>query len=132
MAKTIKHKKKYFDILNKRARNIAKRLSQNKKVSHLLLEDISQLYDAANTEKEFDDDDFFQSAYHQPITSELEFLMARIFFHYSKQNDLGWEIHLRKQKKDIETGKMVAPDIKIMKNGKIIVILLLYPNFPGS
>lgn len=118
----IQLKKNYNNYLDKRAKNIAKLLKENKKVSELLLDYISDLYDCANTEKDFSNSKF-QSAYHQPITADLEFLLARIFYHYSIFKKLNWVISLRKQKKNIQTGKLVAPDIKIEKDNKIVAII---------
>ncbi len=120
--KLVQLKKEYCNYLDRKARHIAYLLKRNKKVTKLLLDYISELYDCANTEKDFSND-YFQSAYHQPITSDLEFMLARILYHYSNLYKLNWVISLRKQKKNVETGKMVAPDIKIEKEGRIIAII---------
>lgn len=120
--KLINLKKQYFNYLDRKARHIARKLTKKQKVTKLLLDYISELYDSANTEKDFSNDNF-QSAYHQPITSELEFLLARIFYHFSNMQKLGWSIRLRKQKKSDRIGKLVAPDIQIEKKGKVIAVI---------
>lgn len=82
----------------------------------MLLDYISELYDSVKVEKNFTNKKF-ESAYHAPVTSDLEFLIARILYHYSKIKNLDWKIYLRRQK------KKTAPDIRIDKNNKTIAIV---------
>jgi len=63
----------------------------------------------------------FSAAYHTPITGDLEFLIARTLYHYSLENELGWEVHLRRQKK--MNNIMLVPDVRIEKAGKTIGVI---------
>jgi len=114
-----KTKNKFYKILDNIAKKIASDISKNKKVTQKLLIAISDLYDSANSEKKFGDD-FFRVAYHNPVTSEFEFLIARILYHYGKK--FNWKIYLRNQSKG-KDGKLHVPDIRIEKNGKNIAII---------
>ncbi len=125
--KLVQLKKEYYNNLDSKARYTANLLKHHKMITKLLLDYISDLYDSANTEKAFSNSHFL-SAYHQPITADLEFLLARILFYYSKFKKLNWTVNLRKQKKDPTTGKNVAPDIKIERAGKIIAIIEIKAN----
>ena len=109
-------KKAYNDYLNKKANNIAWILSSKKNVTKLILDCIGELYEAANLEKNYPENNF-EAAYHNPITSDLEFLIARILAYYSKRKHLGWKVYLRKQY------KKTAPDIRIEKKRKTIAII---------
>lgn len=115
-------KKEYFHILDKKARHIAHNLVLKKKVTKLLLKYIHMLYISAQAERKYKNE-YFGSAYHQPITSDLEFMLARIFHHYSLKTSLDWEIYLRKQIKDTSAEKLIAPDIRIERNGEIVSII---------
>lgn len=114
--KLIQLKKNYYNYLDKKARHVAFNLFKKRKITNLLLDYISELYDSANVEKDFSNKRF-ESAYHNPITSELEFLIARILYHYSNVNNLNWKVFLRRQK------RKTAPDIRIDKNNKTIAII---------
>lgn len=122
MSELIKAKKNWFHLLDRKARNIAYKLTRKQKITKLLLKYIAELYDCANTEEDYSRENF-KSAYHQSITSNLEFLVSRILYHFSNMNHLAWTINLRQPKKDRNSGQMVAPDIKIEKEGKIVAIM---------
>lgn len=133
MTKLVELRRKYQEYLDKKARDISYNLSFNifenpeddkkRDTTKLILKYISELYLAAKIEKNYTANPNFEAAYHQSITSELEFLIARILFHFQNQNKLNWKISLRRQKKDIKTNKLVVPDIKIEKNNKLICVI---------
>lgn len=116
------HKTSYLKCIDGKAKYVASKLIVNKPVTSLLLKYISEMYTAAKSEQDFSDKNFF-SAYHSPITSDLEFLIARVLYHYSKKKELGWTISLRKQKTDTNTNSTVAPDIKIEFKNKVVAIV---------
>ncbi len=101
-----------------KAKYIANLLSSRKKATKLLLDYIGELYTSEQSVKDtFKEKDVFESAYHNPVTSEMEFLIARIFYHYSKVKNLGWEIYLRRQK------EKTVPDVRVEKDGRTIAIV---------
>lgn len=114
--KLINLRKSYYDYIDKKARYIGNQLAQRQQVTKLILDYIAELYGAAKSSTSFNDDTF-RSAYHNPITSDLELLIARIIHHYSKREHLDWKIYLRCQK-----GK-TAPDIRIESNSKTLCII---------
>src|SRR3989344_7575268 len=99
--KLIKLKKDYYNYLDRKARYIAYNISKKQKVTKLLLDYIGELYDSAKSEISFKNEKF-EAAYHPPITSELEFLIARIFYYYSNFKKLEWKIYLRRQKGELK------------------------------
>jgi hypothetical protein len=109
----------YFKIIDKVAQKIAFALTEQKPVTSAVLIDIHHLYKMKRSESDFGlNDEFFFSSYHAPVTSDLEFYLARILYHYSKLKHLDWVIHLRSQ------GKKIAPDIRIsLPNDKTIAIV---------
>lgn len=111
------HKLKYYEELDSSALKIAQDLRSKKEVSAEIMNVIIDLYKAAKVEQRFVDQQKFESAYHSPITSELEFFISRILVHYSEVNKLGWKILLRKQK------QKTAPDIRIERDGKTFAII---------
>jgi hypothetical protein len=129
-------KKEFFTRLDCEAKKIVKlliksELTGKKSATKHLLWVIHQLYKAEKTN--FLNNEGFKSSYHNPITSDLEFLVARVLFHYSIQEKLSWTIFLRCQEKDmcsclnkrkkIKSFKMAAPDIRVVKDGKTIAII---------
>ena len=114
--KLIKIRKEYYGYIDKKARHLGYLLTDKKPVSKLILDYIAELYEAAKLDQSYKNNNF-ESAYHNPITSDLEFLIARTLIHYSNRNKLNWKIYLRRQ-----VGK-TAPDIRIDLNGKTLVIL---------
>lgn len=111
------HKLKYYQELDLSALKIAQDLTSKKDVSVAIMQVIIDLYKAAKVEQQFVAEQKFESAYHSPITSELEFFISRILFHYSDVNKLGWKILLRRQV------KKTAPDIRIERDGKTYAII---------
>ena len=109
-------KKDYYNYLDRGARHLAYKLVEKRPVTKLLLSYISDLYDSAKCEKFYVNENF-ETAYHSPISSDLEFLVSRILYHYSGKLDLGWKIYLRRQY------QKTAPDIRIDKNNKTIAII---------
>ncbi len=114
--KLIKLKKDYYVYLDIKARRIAGKLSNGNKVTKLLLNDINELYSSAKADSSFKNEKF-EAAYHNPISSELEFLIARLLYHYANSKKLDWKIYLRRQ-----VGK-TAPDIRIEKNNITLAII---------
>lgn len=106
-----------LEAIDSNALQIATTYTNNKPVSELLLSSIKNLYDSAKIEREFYVEGRFEVAYHAPITSELEFFIARILFHFSEIKKLHWKIYLRRQK------RKTAPDIRIEINDKTIAII---------
>ncbi len=113
--KLISLKKNYYNYLDSKARYIAIKLSKKQKVTILLLDYIKELYESAK-DNNFNNEKF-ESAYHNPITSELEFLIARALYHYSIIKKTDWKIYLRRQ-----FGK-TAPDIRIESKNKTLAII---------
>jgi hypothetical protein len=74
------------------------------------------MYQSAKVEHQFKDD-FFETAYHSPITGELEFFISRIIYHQSKALNKDWKILLRRQE------KKTAPDIRLVKGDKTFAII---------
>jgi hypothetical protein len=110
-------KRSYYAKLDGRARRIARIMSKGGPVGLRLLRSVEGLYlSALYTQKSFDQVDF-KEHYHPPISSELEFLVARILHHYSYLKELHWSVHVRCQK-----GK-TAPDIRIEHCGKTLAIV---------
>jgi uncharacterized protein (UPF0305 family) len=116
------HYIKFYQTIDEKADDIAKKISNNENVTSDILQFINEIYNEVASYKEhFHDDNKFEVAYHEPITSYLEFFIARILYHFSEIKKLGWKIYLRRQ-----VGKKpnrVAPDIRIEKNGKTIAII---------
>jgi hypothetical protein len=112
---------KFYQMIDEKANEIAKKISNNENVTSDILQFINKIYIEVASYKEHFHDDKFESAYHEPITPYLEFFIARILYHFSEIKKLGWKIYLRRQ-----VGKKpnrVAPDIRIEKNGKTIAII---------
>lgn len=110
-------KKEYFDALDRNALNMSNRLIDGNGTTRLLLQGLAELYQGSRMEREGFKDQGFESAYHQSVTSDFEFLIARILYHYSRERRLGWKIFLRRQK------KKCVPDIRIESHGKTVAII---------
>jgi hypothetical protein len=106
----------YYDELDRIA-NVAAACNLNDiQISETILRTLAQLYIAAKVEKEFEDD-LFETAYHSPVTGELEFFIARILYHYSARNGRGWKVLLRRQE------RKTAPDIRLTKGGITFAVI---------
>lgn len=112
----VESKYNYYKFLDLKAKSISEKL-KTKSASIELLNLIIELYKSAKVELNFTNADEFESAYHSPITSEFEFAISRILFHYSKVNNLGWKVLLRKQI------AKTAPDIRIEKGNKTLAVI---------
>ena len=110
--------KSFYDGIDAMSADIANKLLNGETITKDLLLDIAELYEASKCEKLFENKNF-EVAYHEAISSKMEFFISRILYHYSKLKLLGWKIYLRRQ-----VGK-TAPDVRIEKNGKTIAILEL-------
>jgi len=113
--KLTKLKKDYYNYLDRKARYIAYKLSKSQPATKLILDYIKELYESAKVDNLKNNK--FESAYHNPISSELEFLIARVLYHYSNFKKTDWKIYLRRQ-----VGK-TAPDIRIESNNKTLAII---------
>ncbi len=118
------HRVKYYKIIDSWAKQNALKL-KNKELDHSvsadLLKQISAIYMGAKVESIIEPNTNFSTAYHTPITGDLEYLIARTLYRYSLEEELGWEVYLRKQIK-MNNG-MLAPDVRIEKSGIIIGII---------
>lgn len=95
---------------------LAKNYLKGEPISDDIMKLIIQLYKGAKIESLFHDE-YFDSAYHAPITSDLEFIIARFFYHFSEQTKSGWHIALRKQK------NKTVPDLLVSKNSKAFAVI---------
>lgn len=112
----LSYKKLYYDSIDKKAKKIADNFVAGDLVTEDILKFINELYDSAKVEQSFKTSSF-ETAYHAPISSELEFYIARIFYHLSELEGKKWKILLRRQQ-----GK-TAPDIRIEERGETIAII---------
>jgi len=111
----LENKKEYFRILDMKAIEIAEELLKNQDVSIKMLNVVNVLYESSKLD--FLEDSSFDAAYHNPITSDFEFYLSRIFYHISEMRGLGWSVHLRRQKNNC------APDIRVDKDGIPLFII---------
>ena len=109
-------KLKYYQNIDQNAKNVAENFKNNLPVTETVLSSIIAMYESAKVEQVFKDE-FFETAYHSPITGELEFYIARILYHLSKLENKNWKILLRRQE------SKTAPDIRIAKGNKTIAII---------
>lgn len=124
--KIIQLKKRYYAYLDRKARNIAYNLSKNKNVTRLLLKNIANLYQLEKLGTADFEEDNFEAGYHNPVTSDLELLVSRILFYYSKFKKQNWKIYLRKQgafNKTNKKRKVITPDIRVVKDDKTLAII---------
>lgn len=105
-----------LDELDNAAKELSRLPVAGTTYTNEILRTIARLYRSAKDETRFSDE-FFESAYHSPVTGDVEFYLARIFYWYSRENSLGWKIFLRRQ-----IGKVV-PDIRITFSDKTIAVI---------
>ena len=74
----LSYKKLYYDSIDKMAKKIADNFVAGSFISEEILKFINELYLSAKVEQSFKSS-LFETAYHTPISSELEFYIARIF-----------------------------------------------------
>lgn len=116
MSKVISLKYSYFNALDAQSRYLARSLDRNRRITRGLLKYTQQLYQASKPDRFRDNQ--FEMAYHNPITSDFEFLLARLLYHYSSLKKLRWKVLLRRQ-----VGK-TAPDIRIENDsGRTLAII---------
>jgi len=107
-----------IDILDKKAKEAANAFCNGNIITDRIISTINDLYmQEIKIKEKYEKDDNFEYSYHNPITSNLEFYISRIFYHISSEKNLGWKIYLRKQI------KKCAPDIRIEKNNETILVL---------
>ncbi len=106
----------YYLKIDGNAKEVAIDFSNDSPITERVLNFIGSMYTCAKLEQKFKDD-FFETAYHAPVTSDLEFFIARILYHYAKLIKRDWKILLRRQK-----GR-TAPDIRLEKGNKTFAIL---------
>lgn len=112
-------KKERLSLLNavdRRAKSVADHFVMGELITEEIINTIIDLYTSAKVERDLQDE-FFEAAYHAPITGELEFFIARILYHISNFKNLKWKIFLRRQE------SKTAPDIRIQKEGETISII---------
>jgi hypothetical protein len=115
-------KKKYYQIIDDRAKTIAKLLSKNqgnKFSADLIMETVAELYTSAKITGFHSES--FESAYHGSITADFEFFISRILGHYSDIKNLNWKIYVRRQTK--KGSVVLTPDIRIEKKQKTLAII---------
>lgn len=107
---------KYYQDIDDNAKAIANDFVRQLPITDKVLNAIIAMYQSAKVEQQFKDD-FFETAYHSPITGELEFFISRILYHQSKALNKDWKILLRRQE------KKTAPDIRLVKDNKTFAII---------
>lgn len=107
---------KYYQDIDENAYMIASEFVQKRPITEKVLNAIISMYESAKVEHHFKDD-FFDTAYHSPITGELEFFISRVLYHESKLLKKNWKILLRKQE------QKTAPDIRLLKDNKTFAII---------
>ena len=112
--KLVQLKKDYYEYLDRKAKYVADKLSKSQPVTNLILDYTKELYNSAKIEIDNFNNKKFESAYHNPISSELEFLIARILYHYSNSNKLNWKIYLRRQINKATPGIGIESNIKTL------------------
>jgi hypothetical protein len=110
-------KKNYYDTLDHLAKDTSSSLTQGLPVTENILNAIIGMYSAAKVESIYEEKNRFESAYHAPITSEFEFYVARIMYHYSLMKKLEWHVFLRRQL------NKTAPDVRIEIGNRTVAII---------
>lgn len=106
----------YNSHIDATANGMAIQFVEGKPITIEVLQFLNSLYESAKL-NQFNDFDAFESAYHNPVTSDFELLLARIIYHIAKIKGKQWKVLLRKQK-----GKC-APDIRIEHEGRSICVI---------
>jgi len=87
----IQARKSYINAVDAKAKEIAEKRHNKKSITNDILNFIKELYSAAKIEIENQQElPNFSQAYHNPITSDLEFFIARIIFHYGILYGANW------------------------------------------
>lgn len=109
----------YVEVLEALALKNAETLEADKGVTRSLVEQLDGIYKAAQVEKRYEDKEFYESAYHTPVTGDFEFLVARTLHHFGQKLNLGWKVSLRKQ------SAKAAPDIRLAIGERTVGIVEL-------
>lgn len=112
----LRTRKAFYDELDQRAKVAASAGLDGVAITESILRTLADLYIAAKVEKEYENS-FFETAYHSPVTGELEFFVARILFHYSIKHNKGWKVLLRRQE------RKTAPDIRLVVGGITFAVI---------
>ena len=107
---------KYYQDIDEKAKVIAHDFVRKVPITEKVLIAIISMYESAKVEQHFKDE-FFETAYHSPITGELEFFISRILYNLSMALNKNWKILLRRQE------NKTVPDIRLLKNNKTFAIL---------
>jgi hypothetical protein len=108
--------KDFFEKIDKKSLEAAESFCSNGVITDKIITTIIYLYEREKEINEYSNENF-ELAYHNPITSNLEFYIARILYYISSRRELNWKIFLRRQK------KKCTPDIRVEKEGKTIFIV---------
>jgi hypothetical protein len=92
--------------IDDKSQEIAHLASNNQDISEITLKFINEIYQSVKSDSNFHNN-HFNSAYHLATTPFVEFFIARIFYHYSEEKQLNWNINLRCQE------NKTVPDIRI-------------------
>lgn len=110
-SKILSLKKDFYNELDSAAKGIAAAID-GYSASQKILDTIHSLYNSAQTERLFKSN-LFDCAYHNPITSEFEFLIARTLGYYIPES----AIWLRRQQNKI------APDVCVRYNDLPVAVV---------
>lgn len=112
-------REQHIEILDNFSKELAEEIKKGKLITEKMIQAIVNLYDTANIEKKINEKNGFSSAYHSPVTSDFEFIFARLIYHIGIIFNKGWKVDLRRQI------NKTTPDIRISKNDKTLWILEL-------
>jgi hypothetical protein len=72
-----------FNEIDQKSKDIAQMFCKKKKITYKMICTIVSFYKLEEKIKDMFKNKNFEMAYHEPITSKLEFYLARIFYHIS-------------------------------------------------
>ena len=112
-----------FEEIDAKAKYTAEKYCKEREITHEIAGVIIDLYKSEAELKKVFEDGSFLMAYHEPISSKLEFFLARLFYHISLKKNLNRKVYLRKQK------NKCAPDIRVENgDGKTVFIVEVKAN----
>lgn len=112
-------REQHIEILDNFSKELAEEIKKGNLITGKMIQVIVNLYDTAKIEKKINENNGFSSSYHPPVTSDFEFIMARLIFHVGKIFNKDWKVDLRRQV------NKATPDIRISKNNNTLWILEL-------
>jgi len=112
MVDIVKMKRQFYSELDNQAKGVAVSIKKGISATPVLLEGIHSLYRCAKTERAFQNERF-ECAYHNPVTSEFEFLLSRVIYHSYP----GMKVYLRRQV------NRTVPDVRVERGDKTIAVL---------